>query len=50
MLKAEDKNDFLRAQISKLHGLHDSGVLSYHKIDMFSHKAHLLNAIWRYRH
>jgi hypothetical protein len=48
MLKAEDKDDFLQAQVRKLNGLHGSGVFSYHDITMLPHKACLLNAIWSY--
>jgi hypothetical protein len=49
MLKASDQSDFITAQASEIHGLHSSGVFSYHKIETLPARARLLNAIWSYR-
>jgi len=49
MLKALDQSNFVKAQVSEIHGLHASGVFSYHHIDRLPPRAKLLNAIWSYR-
>jgi hypothetical protein len=49
MLKAPDKLDFVQAQVTEIHTLHDAGVFSYHPIHTLPPKARLLNAIWSYR-
>jgi hypothetical protein len=49
MLKAPDRPDFLQAQVTEIHTLHEAGVFSYHPIHTLPPKARLLNAIWSYR-
>jgi hypothetical protein len=49
MLKAEDKTDFLAAQIPEINNLAAAGVFSYHPISTLPTRAKLLNAIWSYK-
>jgi hypothetical protein len=49
MLKAADKQDFIKAQHPEIAGLERKGVFSYHPINTLPPKARLLNAIWSYK-
>ncbi len=49
MLQADDRKDFIAAQIPEISNLHQAGVFSYHHINSLPPRAKLLNAIWSYR-
>ena len=49
MLKADDCNEFFKAQVSELKGLEEADVFDYQEISSFPKDAQLLNAIWSYR-
>jgi hypothetical protein len=49
MLKAPDRPDFVKAQVTEIQTLHEAGVFSYHPMHTLPPRARLLNAIWSYR-
>ena len=49
MLKADDRNEFVKAQVPEIEGLVEAGVFEYHFMSELPKNARLLNAIWSYR-
>ena len=49
MLKAPDRDEFLKAQEKELQGLIDMGVWEYQKISELPPGARLINSVWSYR-